>query len=410
MRRGDWHTLAPMSRVRPRPAALAAAFMCVVCAMLPASAAAKSTVPAGFVGVNVNSPLFPAAGVNLSKQLGTMVASGVQTIRVVFDWAYAQPYRSFSEVPAAQRSQFTSVGGVPTRFGEFDQLVALAAQRGLRVFPTIMFTPSWDAAPGAGTNLAIPKEDGPYAAFCAALVRRYGQHGSFWKTHSPAVPIRMWEIWNEPNLSFYWPQQPFEDSYVALLHAAHDAIKAASPSAKVIVGGLTNASWNALSLMYRVRGVGKWFDGVALHPYTKLPAGVITILGFVRQVLKEHGGAGKSLVADEISWPSSQGEGSNPSGLDIATTEAGEAKNVSAILPLLANNRKALNLVGFDYYTWASIDDPGGTLFDFSGLYHYAGHDRFTAKPAAAAFRKGALALEHCRRMSKVASVCASPG
>jgi hypothetical protein len=395
-----------MSLARARPAALAAAFVCAVCAMVPGSAAAKSAVPAGFVGVNVNSPLFPAVGVNLPGQLDTMVGSGVQTIRVVFDWSYAQPYRTWSAVPAGQRSQFTSVGGVPTRFAQFDQLVALAAARGLRVFPTIMLTPAWDAAPGAGTNLAIPEKDGPYAAFCAALVRRYGPHGTFWSTHSPAVPIRMWEIWNEPNLAFYWPRQPFEHSYVPLLHAAHDAIKAVDSSAQVMIGGLTNASWNALKLIYRVRGAGKWFDGVALHPYTKYPAGVITILGLVRQVLEKHGGAAKSMVADEISWPSSQGVASNPSGLDIGTTEAGEAKNVAAILPLLATNRRSLNLVGFDYYTWASIDDPGGNLFDFAGLYHYAGHGRFSAKPAAAAFRKAALGIEHCRRAGRTAAVC----
>jgi len=399
-----------MSLARPRPAALAVAFMCAVCMVVPASSSAKPAVPAGFVGVNMNSPLFPTLGVNLPNQLDTMVASGVQTIRVVFDWASAQPYRNWNSVPAAQRSQFTRVGGVPTRFGDLDRLVALAAKRGLRVFPTILYTPSWDAAPSSGSSLAIPEQDGPYAAFCAALVRRYGPHGTFWTTHSPSVPIRMWEIWNEPNLAFYWPEQPFEQSYVALLHAAHDAIKAADSSAQVMVGGLTNASWNALSLIYSVRGAGKWFDGVALHPYTKYPAGVITILGFVRQVLIKHGGAGKSMVADEISWPSSQGIDSNPAGLDIGTTEAGEAKNVAAVLPLLANNRRSLHLVEFDYPTWASIDDPGGNLFDFSGLYHYAGHGRFTAKPAAAAFRKGALALEHCRRMSQIASVCASQG
>jgi hypothetical protein len=393
-------------RARSRPAALAAAFMCAVCAILPASVSASTpAVPAGFVGMNVNSPLFPVDGVNLAGQLNTMVSSGVQTIRVVFNWAAAQPYANWSAVPSADRSQFTNVGGVPTSFGQFDQLVALAAARGLRVFPTVMYTPGWDAAAGPAGDLVIPRKDAPYAAFCAALVRRYGPNGTFWKTHTPAVPIRMWEIWNEPNLAYYWPQQPFEHSYVALLHAAHDAIKGVDSSAQVMIGGLTNASWNAMSLIYRVHGAGKWFDGVALHPYTKYPAGVITILQYVRQVLKAHGGAGKSLIADEISWPSAAGEGSNPSHLDIVTTEAGQAKNVAAMLPLLAQNRRSLNLVGFAYYTWAGPDDPGGNIFDFAGLYHYAA-GKFTAKPAAAAFRRAALAMEHCRRAGRTAAVC----
>jgi hypothetical protein len=278
------------------------------------------------------------------------------------------------------------------------------------VFPTIMYAPNWDAAPGPNYELTRPKNDAPYAAFCAALVRRYGPHGTFWKTHSPAMPIRMWEVWNEPNLSYYWSKQPFARSYVALLHAAHDAIKAVDPASQVILGALTNASWNALKLIYRVPGAGRWFDGVALHPYTKYPSGVITILEYVRHVLDNHGGAGKSLVADEISWPSSMDKGEDPSHLDIVTTQAGQAKDVAAILPLLAKDRKSLNLVGFAYYTWAGADDPGGNLFDFAGLYHYGGGGRFTAKPAAAAFRKGALAIEHCRRAGATATTCAAPG
>jgi polysaccharide biosynthesis protein PslG len=382
--------------------------MCAVCGAPPASAAASPpSVPAGFVGMNVDSPLFPDEGVNLPAQLGTMVSSGVQTVRVVFSWAYAQPYPNWSSVPSADRSQFTNVGGVPTRFGQFDQLVAAAAKVGLRVFPTVMYSPPWDARPAPSYDLQVPQTDGPYAKFCAALVRRYGPHGTFWKTNKPAVPIHMWEIWNEPDLSYYWPEQPFPNSYAALLHAADDAIKAADRSAQVMVGALTDTSWDGLKALYGVRGVGKWFDGVALHPYTKYPAGVITILQFVRKVLKAHGGAGKSLVADEVSWPSSAGKGSDPSHLDIGTTEAGQAKNVATLLPLLAKNRRALNLVGFDWFTWAGADDPGGNLFDFSGLYHYAGSGQFTAKPATSAFRKAALAIEHCRRVSAIASVCA---
>jgi hypothetical protein len=82
-----------MSHVRSRLAALAAVSTCAVYVVLPASAGASrsatapqaSAVPADFVGMNVNAPLFPGYGVNLSAQLGTMVSSGVETIRVLFD-------------------------------------------------------------------------------------------------------------------------------------------------------------------------------------------------------------------------------------------------------------------------------------------------------------------------------------
>jgi hypothetical protein len=407
-------TLDAMLLRRPGPAAVAAAaVLCAVCALLPASAgasdgkakAATASVPAGFVGMNINAPVYPGSA-NLATQLDTMVADGVQSVRIVFDWSYAQPYKSWSSVPADETSQFTNVGGIPTRFGQYDDLLALAAARHITVFPTVAYAPGWDATNAPTGLLPIPKKDAPFAAFCAALARRYGSHGTFWKTTSPAEPIRMWEIWNEPNLSYYWSKQPFENTYVPLLHAAYDAIKGVDRSSKVMVGGLTNTSWNALKLMYKVPGAGRWFDGVALHPYTEDPSGVITIMQYVRAVLKAHGGSKKTLVADEISWPSSQGVGSNPSHLDIGTTEAGQAKDVTAALALLGKNRRALNLVGFDYYTWGSIDDKGGNIFDFAGLYQFNHNGSVKAKPAAAAYRTAALKLEGCRKKGSVATDC----
>jgi hypothetical protein len=395
-----------------RPATVVAAFACAVGLALPAagaSAAAPAPVPAGVVGMNFSGVLFPdtSPGINLNAQMGAMVASGVQSIRAVFDWSYAQPYSSWSQVPPAETSQFTDVGGIPTRFGVFDALVKLAAKHGLTVLPTVLYTPLWDAAPSINA-LSIPQRDAPYAAFCAALVRRYGPHGTFWRTNSPAVPIRMWQIWNEPNLEYYWPKQPFAASYVALLRAAHQAIKAADPGAKVVLGGLPDISWESLKTVYAIPGARKLFDVVALHPYTKQPQGVITILRYVRQVMVAAGDSDKPMIADEISWPSSVGHDAT-SEFDIGTTEAGQARKTATVMALLASNRRSLHLIGFDYYTWATPDDNGGNQFDFAGLFKYSS-GRLTPKPAFAAFRKAALALEHCRKRGREANVCARPG
>jgi hypothetical protein len=218
----------------------------------------------------------------------------------------------------------------------------------------------------------------------------------------------MWQIWNEPNLSYYWPKQPFAPSYVALLRAAHQAIKAADPGAQVVLGGLPDTSWLSLKSIYAIRGARKLFDVVALHPYTKQPQGVITILKLVRQVMVRAGDADKPMIADEISWPSSIGHHAT-SQFDIGTTEAGQARNTAAVLPLLASNRRSLHLIGFYYYTWATPDDNGGNQFDFAGLFEYRS-GKLTPKPAYAAFRRAALALEHCRKRGLEASICARAG
>lgn len=409
---------------RTRLATLVAAVCAVLVVLLPVDAAASSTaatarpasaqpaktttVPANFVGMNIGPPMFPApSDINLAPQLNTMVSSGVESIRVVFDWSYAQPYANWSQVPAADASEYVNVGGVPTNWSETDEIVGLAAARGMTILPTILYTPQWDAAPLNGAQaLTVPKKDAPYAAFCAALVKRYGPHGSFWKTHSPAVPIHDWQIWNEPSVPYFWPQKPFERGYVKLLAAAHNAIKAADHSAKIVLAGLPNYSWVQLHSIYDVRGASKLFDIVAIHPYTKDPSGVITILRNVRNVMDKFGGAKVPILADEVSWPSSAGKTKQTLGLDIGTTQAGQAKKIAAVLPLLAQYRTSLNLAGFDYFTWAGIDDSGGNLFDFSGLFHIDSDGTFTAKPAYAAFKKAALKIEGCHRKGRTAADC----
>ncbi len=318
--------------------------------VLPALAATPIGVPSGFVGVNVDGPMYPdtSPGVDLPKQFDLMRQAGVESVRVVFDWGFAQPYASWSEVPPGQRGQYADVGGLPTNFSQADEIVGLAARYGLTVLPVVLYAPSWDTAPHTDISYGQPARDGPYAAFLTDLVERYGPHGSFWDRRSgPRLPIRQWQIWNEPDISGYWPTQPFAETYVALLKAAHAAIKKADPGAQVVLAGLVNYSWQDLETIYEVPGARAAFDVVALHPYTAKPANVITIIRYVREAMDHNGDAGKPIIADEISWTSALGQtqatGGSP-GLDINGTEQDQASNIAALLPVLARDRRTLGL------------------------------------------------------------------
>jgi hypothetical protein len=376
---------------------------------VPAFAAAR--VPQGFVGMVLDGPLFPvaAAKANLADQLDQMVANGVESLRVSFDWAYAQPYASWRDVPLADASEFVNVGGIPTRFAAMDQLIGLAAQRGLTVMPIVIDAPSWDAERHKGTLVAVPKANAPYAHFLTALVRRYGSRGSFWQDHSPTVAVRMWQIWNEPNITAFWPVQPFEPRYVGLLRAANAAIKSADPSAKVVLAGMPNFSWTHLTKLYKIRGARGLFDVVAIHPYTRQPQGVITILTKVRQVMNAAGDTRKPILADEVSWPSSVGRTFHQAGFDFATTEAGQARNLSTLLPMLGKDRVRLGLLGFYYYTWAGTERRNGLAFDFAGLLRFSS-GIFVKKPAFGVFHHWALTLESCRKKGLRATICLQPG
>ncbi len=267
----------------------------------------------------------------------------------------------------------------------------------------------WDGLLSHGTVHPIPRTPGPYAAFMRALVERYGPHGSFWISQPQILPIREWQIWNEPNLQSFWPAKYFPGHYVAVLKAAHDAIKRADPGARVVLAGLPNFSWYDLARIYKVKGARNAFDVVAVHPYTKSPQGVITIIRLVRRTMDAAHQGKKPIIADEVSWPSSKGKTNQNGKLDFVTTESGQAHNLNVLIGLLAKDRKGLGLAGFDYYTWAAVEAPNEQPFDYAGLLKIT-NGNYVEKPAYNVFRTDALALEHCRQKGATAQICAKRG
>jgi hypothetical protein len=378
-------------------------------AAVPAATASASTrVPQGFVGMMADGPIFNG-GVNLGAQLDRMVASGVESVRVVFDWAQAQPYQTWADVPSPERGAFVDAGGAPTDFATTDQIVRFAAQRGLAMLPVVVYAPPWDAV-STGSQVQ-PVRDQPYGQYLTELIARYGPRGTFWAQNSDVapMPIRQWQVWNEPDLTFFWSTFPFQKSFVALLKTAHDAIKGSDPGAQVVLAGLSDRSWHDLGSIYKVRGARSLFDMVALHPYTAQPQGVVTIAGLIRRVMDRYGDQAKPMLITELGWPSSLGLTANTVG--VATTQAGQAQRLAAAIPLVAAARARLGIAGFDVYTWMGNEQPGSTMFNFAGLLGFDPNTGAVAtKPALAAFSRAAMALERCRVKATVATRCLIAG
>jgi hypothetical protein len=345
--------------------------------------------------MNVDGPMLsPQDGVALPDQFGLMRSSGVQTIRVLFDWSVAQPYASWSDLPRTQKSEFVNgAGGVPTSFVGTDQIVTAAAARQMVVLAVVMSAPSWDAGPRSPLGGSTPRGVQPYANLLTTLIRRYGPRGSFWAQHPelPRRPIRMWEVWNEPDIDDFWVKHPWTSTYLALLRVAHSAIKRSDPRARIVLGGLTSSSWKDLASIYRHRGARRLFDVVDIHPYTKYPAGVIRILSYGRATMDRAGDRGKPIFAGETGWISSGDQ--TPRIFTWQTTEAGQARNLRALLPLLAANRRGLDLIGFDWFTWMGEEYPGAFQFNFAGLLAVRG-GQVVVKPALAAFAQLAHPIE----------------
>jgi hypothetical protein len=379
----------------------------VAAAAIPAPAAEASArrVPATFMGTVADGPLLLNPAVDFGRELDTMVSSGVQTTRTVFNWAGAQPYASFDQVPGDQRSRFRDENGVPTDYSEIDRLVAGAAQRRLVLLPVVLIAPMWDSRHPGQFN-APPSDPQPYANFTAALARRYGPGGAFWGEHPELVaqPIRHWQIWNEPSLTQFWSDQPFAADYVSLLRLSRIAIRGVDPHAKIVLAGLPNRSWEALGRIYEAGGAGL-FDVAAFHPFTAKVEGVKTILQRDRKVMARHGDRRKTMWVTELSWTAAKGRTSVRYGNEA--TAKGQARKLTAAYRMLAHQRGRLRLSRVYWYTWLSRDQQGDYPFDWAGLSRVSGA-KVVRKPAFRAYRRVALGLEHCRTKRGRADRCAS--
>jgi len=378
---------------------LTVACLLVVAATLPSVAAAG--VPKGFFGVMVDGPATETPGV-LEREAPRIKASGAQTVRFAIDWAKAQPYGSFAEVPEDQRARFTDVDGIPTDLGHSDRIVRLLAAQGLRSLPVVLHAPDWAAKfPGSifepRRYASPPSSPEPYARFLATLTRRYGPSGTLWTDVPPQrrVPIRTWQVWNEMNLNVFWNEPDFQKGYVPLLRATRAAVRAVDPGARIALGGLTNGAvpaWTALRRIYEAGGKGT-FDVIAIHPYTRNAQGVLATVRSTRRVAAQRGQRTVPIVLSEVAFSSSAGD--SPDKRSFATwdtTERGQADRLRSTFRLLAKERRRLGIGAVSWYTWLSPQAKGANWSSYAGLNRLQG-DRIIRKPALLTYRETVRAL-----------------
>jgi hypothetical protein len=365
----------------------------LACAVLAGPAAAAPSVPPGFLGVVADRAAVDGT-VPLGPQMRRMRGDGAEAVGLAFSWAHTQPYRTMDDVPHRDRKHFTPMGPaqVPTNFREIDRLMLAAARAGLQVHPVVITAPHW-ARLHPSREFSPPRDPAEYASFAALLVGRYGPSGSFWAEHPDlrAQPIRDWQIWNEPvggdgdaTPSVFWADsEPFQTRYVALLKAAHGAIKAADPNARVVLGALVGLSWQTLQLIYDA-GAGGAFDAVALHPYTGKPANVVRIVRNVREVMDRNGDADEPILITELGWPAF--DAASVRRLGFKKAAATQAWWLETTFRRLIRQRAQFRLELVLWYTWIGRDRSRRDAFDHSGLLHLAKNGRLRAKPALRVF------------------------
>ncbi|MEA2444065.1 MAG: polysaccharide biosynthesis protein PslG [Thermoleophilales bacterium] len=372
-------------------------------ALAPATAAAQPRVPFGFFGVNAGGGTLLEHG-DLESEFDLMLGTGVQSVRQPFQWEWAQPYASWADVPPDRASQFRDEAGMPTDWTLIDRQVAAAARRRMAVLAVVHGVPEW-AARYPGQSSSPPRDARQFAAWMATLARRYGPDGTFWAEHPelPRVPVRDWQVWNEPSLVIFWSDRPWAPGYVELLRASRDAVRAVDPGGRIVLAGFPNDSWNALNEIYKAGGRGL-FDAMAVHPFTAWPQGVVQIVRKVRKVMAAHGDRKIPLMVTETAWTSSKGR--IPSKDPWQVTERGQARRVTQLLRMLAGVRRRLGVERVYWYTWMTTDSEPDYSFDYAGLRRLRGAGPAESKPALAAYRRTALGLSGCPRKTVRADRC----
>lgn len=174
----------------------------------------------------------------LSQQSVHQVAGlGVGWVRVFAAWNIFEPNRGHLNEP------------------EIDTLEAglAALPKGTKVIVDVVNTPEW--ASKSSNPVMPPSDAGDYARFVGTMAKRF------------AGRVSAWEIWNEEDASLWWASGPDPAAYTALLKASYHAVKAADPSATVVLGGLTGNDYEFLSQLY-ADGAKGYFDAVAVHTDT----------------------------------------------------------------------------------------------------------------------------------------------
>lgn len=178
------------------------------------------------------------------------------------------------------------------RWEILDASVRALSSAGFEIAAQFLYTPVWASPhPDKADEIAIclpvssayaPANMDDFTNFVEKTVLRYKDR------------IKIWEIWNEPNMpggSIYWFDTP--ENYVRLLQAGYQAVKKVQPEAEVWNGGIgMRLSYHAFFDKILQLGAADYFDKLSLH-------GVSTDVEDFRRIEKQNNISPKEAVMSE---------------------------------------------------------------------------------------------------------------
>jgi hypothetical protein len=302
------------------------------------------------VSVNrvVNDDFTPAAW---HAQLQAVSASGIRQARTDAFWMWAEPSAPTNGVHTYEWARLDAVAGT-------------LAAHGLTWLPVVDYSAFWAASDPADYH-SPPTNMADYSAYAGAFAKRYGRGGSYWAAHpAGARPVTTYEIWNEPNGSWFWHPHPDASLYADMYLQARAAIKNVDPGARVVIGGLV-ADASFVEAMYAARPELRGnVDAVGWHPYAPSVNGAIGTVKALRKALERVGDPAVPIHLTEVGWPTN-GKGSND---EIVIGEEARAAALEAATDALARSDCGVEQV--IPYTWTTPEHDPDDMEDWYGLRH----------------------------------------
>ena len=226
----------------------------------------------------------------LESRLDTMKRAGVRWVRKDIEWRGAERVQGVYD------------------WSVNDATVEAISRYGMKPLLILSYAPAW----AAGSGVYDCKSVRCSIADTPEAIAAYGTFAGEAARHFCRAPYNVagFEIWNEPNLSKYWPQ-PDPALYTKALKAATKAIRESGCKATIVLGGLGDTTCTGcytstafLEGVYANGGAGH-FDAVGSHPYTRdAPVAETWRPVALHAIMSAHGDGGKQVWATEFGYSS----------------------------------------------------------------------------------------------------------
>jgi Glycosyl hydrolase catalytic core len=240
----------------------------------------SAAVPRAYFGIHFNYPNTP----------WPRVSNAIGSVRI---WD-AGPNLNGSGIG----SQWTDVNGTTGNYiwSGLDARVAAALANNADIVYTLGGrTPQWASArpdafsPYGPGQCAEPKSDQVWQDWIRTIATRY------------KGKIKLWEVWNEPDLPDFYCGTP--DKLIDLARQAYTVLKQVDPANRVLTPGFSGYAGPGYLDYYLAQGGGQYSDIVAYHFYVDKPEdNARWRMANVQSTIRRYGAQTKPLWNTEQGW------------------------------------------------------------------------------------------------------------